>query len=547
MLLSTLLLACSDENGPGDPPEPKPEPERSTVPAAGEAQPATPVNDELEPAEADSVPQTVTEQSSNEPPPLPSFVDAQLPSLAALNAPEARLEIVVDGLERPWAFGFLSNRELIITEIKGRMFRYRLDTGERVELRGVPPVATSREQTGLLDVEVHPEFERNGRIYFSYAEANPEAADYFATVVDTAVLDGDRLVDVKRLLTAEPYGWSPSNFGGLLEFDGEGLLYITIGDRSEKTVAQDPTRLQGKILRLNDDGTVPESNPFVGDPTVDDRVYALGVRNPQGLHFDPVSGNLYEAEHGPMGGDEVNRIEAGANYGWPVISYGKNYTPQAMGFTDPAGDDPLMRLHLAVNPSLTIGEGTHRDGMEQPLYYYLPSIAASPLTMVRGPMFPEWEGDLLIGALKGAHVSKLDLDDGIVRSQFAMLGEIGDRIRDLGVAEDGSILILGQRGTLYRLYRPEMPDDRSLVPARPGEAIYKLVCAGCHDTGAAGAQRLDQPERWNPVLSKPREAVYENVIRGINSMPARGLCDSCTDEQLRQTTDYMIEVVLSKD
>lgn len=538
--LVALLLACSE------PPEP-PEPPSADEASEPQSRPA-PASHQPDPDGVESDPNATAEARRSETPPNESsIVNTQLASLVALNVPEARLELVLDGLERPWAFEFLSERELIITEIGGRMLRYHIDTGARIELQGVPPVATSRQQTGLLDVEVHPDFERNGRIYFSYAETNPDAADYFATVVDTAIVDGDRLVDVERLLTAEPYGWSPSNFGGLMEFDGDGFLYVTIGDRSEKTLAQNPTRLQGKILRLRDDGTVPDDNPFVDDPDVDDRIYALGVRNAQGLHYDPVSGNLYEAEHGPMGGDEVNRIEPGANYGWPVISHGKNYTPQAMGYTDPAGDDPLLRLHLAINPMLTVGEGTHREGMEQPLFYYLPSIAASPLTMVRGAMFPEWDGDLLVGALKGQHVSKLDLDDGVVRSEFAMLGEIGGRIRDLRVAGDGSIYILAQQGMLYRLYRPEMPDDRSSVPERPGEAIYTMVCAGCHDTGSAGAQRLDQPSSWDEVLSKPREAVYDNVIHGINAMPARGLCDICTDEQLRQTTDYMIESVVPND
>lgn len=525
---SCLAVACSDDE-PGRAGPPLPE---QSSPDQGESADTDPV--EQQPAAG---PQPTSKPSAE----TSGNAGAILPTLAALNIPEARLETVVAGLDRPWSFEFLNDDEIIITEINGTMRRFDRRAGELTAIAGVPEVAAGQQQTGLLDVALHPDFADNRRLYFSYVISD-DTGRYYKTVIDTARLAGDRLEAVERLLSADPFGWSVSNFGGVMAFDGAGRLYITIGDRSEQAVAQNGSRLQGKILRLDPDGSVPADNPFVDDPTVDDRVYALGVRNPQGLHYDPVTGNLYEAEHGPMGGDEVNRIEAGANYGWPVVSYGQNYTPEAMGFRADQLDNSLARLQLAMAPSRRIGQGTHGEGFRQPLFYYLPSTATSPLTQYRGEMFPEWEGDLLVGALKGKHVSKLDLDGGVIRSEYPMLTEIGDRVRDLKVAADGSIWILGQAGILHRLYRPQ--DDAAGAmpePARPGEAVYEFVCAGCHDTGASGAPIPQQPGQWTEILERPVETAYRRTLEGYGEMPARGLCDRCSDALLRRTVDYMLE------
>ena len=447
-------------------------------------------------------------------PGVPPAYQGDFPSLAALNVRNASVEQVVTGLHRPWALEFIDAQTALVTELHGDLLVVDLRDGSRTRIDGLPPFATDHDQTGLLDVALHPGFAINRRIYFSYVEADPETGRYFTPVVATAVLAGERLEDLRVLLRVEPYGWSPANFGGALAFDHAGFLYVTIGDRSEDAIAQRGDRLEGKVLRLHDDGSVPVDNPFVGDEAVDDRIYALGLRNAQGLHYDPVSRRLFAAEHGPLGGDEVNVIEAGANYGWPVITYGRNYS------------------------TAPIGEGTHRQGMRQPLFYYLPSEAISPITQYRGTMFPEWEGDLLVGALKGQHVSKLDLDGAVVRSEYPLLGELNGRVRDVKVHADGSIYILLQTGTLHRLARSEA-EAPPRAAGDPAE-IYGLVCAGCHDTGAGNAPRPGDTERWREIRERPREEVYRRVIEGFGAMPERGLCNICTDAHLRATTDYML-------
>ncbi len=441
-----------------------------------------------------------------------------LPTLAAVNLRDAGLERVLDGLTNPRSMAFIDENQLLITEIGGRLLRYELSVRKLTPIGNVPKVVTEHEQTGLLDVAVHPAFASNRWVYFSYVAGDPESGRYYLTAVDRARLVDDELVDRERLLTAEPYLWSPSNFGGALAFGPNDSLFISIGDRSEADFAQDGSRLEGKILRLRDDGSVPDDNPFVGDDDIDDRIYALGVRNPQGLFHDAVSGRLFEAEHGPMGGDEINLIKAGRNYGWPEVTYGLNYTGEK------------------------IGHGTHRTGTEQPLFYYLPSEAMSPLVVYRGRMFPEWEGDLLVGALKGRHVSHLDLDGTIVRSEYPLLREIDGRIRDIEVASDGSVFILSQSGSLHRLVRAaKSADGAGTEPvAFDAAVLYQFVCAGCHDSGAYRAPRPSVPEEWAPIQAKPRDLVYRHVIEGLGAMPKKGLCNLCSDEHLKLTTDFML-------
>ncbi len=447
----------------------------------------------------------------------PKPYEGDLRSLAALNIRNVQLETVVNELKEPWAIEFLGPDELIISEIRGRLYRYKLPTGPLQPISGLPRIATEAEQTGLLDIELHPDFKNNRRIYFSYSASDEETSRFFLTAVATAELRDTKLLGVHDILRAGPFSWSPSNFGGALEFGPKGFLYVSVGDRSEHMFAQQGERLQGKILRLNDDGSVPADNPFVNDETVDDRIYALGVRNAQGLHYDATYGQLFEAEHGPMGGDEINIIQAGANYGWPTITYGQNYTTEA------------------------IGVGTHKTGLIQPLWYYTPSIAVSPLAVYRGSMFPEWDGHLLVGALAGKHISKLDLDGTRIRSERALLGELKDRIRDIKVAADGSIFVLTQNKGLHRLFR--VPSPPATEKPDNSELLYQMICSGCHDTGASGTPQLTEPTHWTGILAKPREDVYRNTIDGYREMPERGLCYICTDKQIRATVDYILDRV----
>lgn len=450
---------------------------------------------------------------------VPPAYTGDLTSLSAVNIRDAHIELVLDGLNRPWAFEFLDPAEVLISEIEGRLLRYRFGEPAAVEITGLPKIATSQDQTGLLDVAIHPQYAKNRRIYFSYAVVDPAVDGYFLTKVSTAVLAESELTEIQTVIEAGPYGWSPSNFGGAMAFDTDGMLYISIGDRSEHDLSQRGDRLQGKILRLHDDGSTPADNPFVDDPEIDDRIYALGVRNAQGLDFDSSTGHLYESEHGPLGGDEVNRIVRGGNYGWPTITYGRTYAMEKLG------------------------EGTHAAGMRQPLFYYLPSIATSPLLVYRGSMFPEWDGDILVGALKGQHISWLDLDGDQIRSEFPILGELNSRIRDIKTAADGSIYILTQTGALQRLHRPPVTDTPAAAvdPA----LVYTLVCAGCHDNGAYQAPNPSLASDWDQILKQPLEITYRHTIEGKGNMPVRGLCEICTDEHLRATVDFLLERVRS--
>lgn len=323
-------------------------------------------------------------------------VRIKVPSVKVQNIDDAVVETVVEDLHRPWAFEFIGSDEVLVNELGGRMLRVRTDSGERTVLSGLPDIPTNSHQIGLLDVALHPRFQDNRRIYFSYAAADGTGNNY-ALVLDSATLAADRLEERKNVLIAEPYSWSPSNFGGAITFDDQGYLYLSVGDRSEQVVAQMGQLPQGKILRVKEDGSTPGDNPFVENPDFDNRIYALGVRNPQGLAFDAERGLLLESEHGPMGGDEINIIEAGANYGWPVISYGRSYTADQFG--EPGGEAHwLLQFHLATDPELDIGTEVRKEGMEQPVFYYLPSTAISPLAVVSGDMFPQWAGDILVGA-----------------------------------------------------------------------------------------------------------------------------------------------------
>jgi len=365
--------------------------------------------------------------------------------------------------------------------------------------------------------------------------------------VASGILKGSEITDLTFLLNNEDYGWAPSNFGGALAFDASGYLYVTVGDRGEDVLSREGDRLEGKILRLEADGSTPEDNPFVGKAGYDPRIYALGVRNAQGLHYDESTELLIASDHGPLGGDEINIIRPGRDYGWPTISYGANY----------ATTKPM-------------GEGTHKPGLEQPIYYFLPSIAVSPLTVYRGAMFPEWEGDILVGALRGTHIAKLDFDGGVVRSQQKILSEVGGRIRDIKVAKDGSIYILSQTTGLHRLYRKspeeaskanvEAPETKEAPPQsqqasqtaareaaiHPGKKYYDLVCSGCHSTGATGAPVLGDYERWKPIMDQPIALTRQRVLEGYNAMPERGFCYVCSDAGIMEMVDYMFEEALKQ-
>ncbi len=447
----------------------------------------------------------------------PMPYSGKLPSLAGVNIRDAVLEKVSGGFKYPWAMEFLPDQRVLITEFSGKMKILHLADSSTETVSGVPDIPSGRGQIGLMDVVLHPDFKENQLIYFSHAVRSEGDEELYATGVSRAELHGSQLREVKRIIVAPPFGKSPSNFGGAMAFDKQGYLYVATGDRSQRNDSQNPKSLRGKILRLLDNGETPGDNPFLDDPETDDRIYALGFRNPQGLVFDPASGDLYESEHGPMGGDEVNLIRRGGNYGWPRITYGSNYTTRM------------------------IGVGTAKAGLEQPLYYYLPSLAISPLEIYRGTMFPEWDGDLLVGALKAAHINKLDLRDGAILSEHRILTELNDRVRDIKVSPDGSVYILVQNhGRVYRLYRDPTGKGLETPRLRSGKNTYELVCASCHSTGLRQIPQINDPSQWVDRLSQGPEVLYSHSIDGLRGMPPKGLCESCLDKEIKAAVDYML-------
>lgn len=356
------------------------------------------------------------------------------PVLAAIsNAPapndsSVRVEVLADQLEHPWGLAFLPDGAILVSERPGRLRRIGGDGSVSAPLAGLPRIVATG-QGGLLDLALHPDFATNRRVYFSYS-----AGDGFFSGLGTEVahgeLNGDRLKDVRVIFRADPKAGGGRHFGGRLLFDQQGLLYISLGDRGDRDRAQDPADHNGSIIRLRDDGSVPDDNPLRKQPGARPEIYSYGHRNVQGLALHPDSGEVWSLEHGPQGGDEVNRLSAGGNYGWPVITYGVNY-----------------------GIGTAIGEGTEKAGMEQPIYYWNPSIAPSGMTFYQGDKFPHWQGNLLVGALKYRLLSRLILEDGEIIAEEQLLQGQQGRIRQVQVGPDGYVYLLTDEnpGRLLRL------------------------------------------------------------------------------------------------
>lgn len=335
-----------------------------------------------------------------------------------------KLDTIATGLDIPWGLGFLPNDDILITERDGDLFRYR--KGEALhEIKGVPEV-WSKGQGGLLDVQVHPDFKRNQTIYLSYSK--PDGNEKATTAILKATLENDILTDKKVIFEAKPYLGTRYHYGSRLEFDNNGFLFFSVGDRGKRD--DNPQYLNnhcGKIHRIRADGTIPKDNPFVDTPNAMPTIYSYGHRNPQGLTLNPETNEIWVNEHGPRGGDELNRIQKGKNYGWPVISYGINYSGSK--FTDL----------------------TAKDGMVQPEKYWVPSIAPCGMTFVTGERYPNWKGDILSGSLSFRFLSRLKMDNGKVVKEERLLQKIG-RLRDVKMGKDGYIYIaVEDPGAVFRL------------------------------------------------------------------------------------------------
>jgi glucose/arabinose dehydrogenase len=321
---------------------------------------------------------------------------------------------IAKGLDHPWSMAFLPDGSLLVTERAGRLRLIKGGTLLAQSIGGVPAVHTG-SQGGLFDIVLHPNFAQNNIVYLTYA-AGTAAAN--GTRVARARFDGSALQDLQVIFNAMPLKDTDNHYGGRMAFLPDGTFALTIGEGFEyREKAQDLTSDLGKIVRLNEDGSVPQDNPFIGQAGVRPEIYTWGHRNEQGLVFDAPSGRLYETEHGPRGGDELNIIVARKNYGWPVITYGMDYSG------------------AYVSPY------TQRPGLEQPVIYWTPSIAPSGLAMYRGEKFPAWKGDLFVGALAFKHLRRVHLEGGNVVSQEELLNDFHWRIRDVRAAPDGYLYV----------------------------------------------------------------------------------------------------------
>jgi glucose/arabinose dehydrogenase len=322
-------------------------------------------------------------------------------------------EVVVSELNIPWGFTFLPDGSMLITEKAGELIHFK--NGKKNTISGLLEIYV-RGQGGLMDIILHPNYSTNGWIYFSYASADGEG-EGGNTAIARAKLQGNKLVDLEVLYKASPNSKKGQHFGSRLVFDNDGYLFFTIGERGNRDVnPQDLTRDCGKVYRLNDDGSIPNDNPFVNTKDAKKAIYSYGHRNPQGMTLHPETGEIWTHEHGPKGGDEINIIKPGKNYGWPVISYGVNYS--GTQFTDL----------------------TEKDGMEQPIHYWDPSIAPSGMAFITSDNYGDWKDHLLVGSLKFQYLDLCTLKNNKVVKEERLLDGLG-RVRCVEQGPDGDIYV----------------------------------------------------------------------------------------------------------
>jgi glucose/arabinose dehydrogenase len=336
-----------------------------------------------------------------------------------------KVDTLYTELENPWGMTWLSDGRMLITERKGEILIFKDDkfTGEKVQ--GLPPVHNVN-QAGLLDIAAHPKHAENGWIYIAYAKHFEDSTA--ATTIMRFKLEGNNAVNQEELIVAGPSWKGGRHFGSRIVFDNEGFLYFSNGDKGNIPMnAQDLTNAHGKVHRIKDDGTIPTDNPFVDSVGAVASIWSYGNRNPQGLFFDKATNTLWEVEHGPKGGDELNIIQKGKNYGWPVISYGINYN------------------------GTQLTEFTEKPGMEQPVHYWVPSIATCGVTVVTSDKYPGWKGNILVAALAKQHIARVVLKDNKHIAEEKLLLGIG-RVRQVAESPDGYIYAITEAtGLLVKL------------------------------------------------------------------------------------------------
>ena len=323
------------------------------------------------------------------------------------------LELVVADIPAPWGMTWLPDGAMLVTEKSGKL--YHVKNGTKTEIKNMPAVYV-RGQGGLLDIALHPNYAKNGWIYMTFASNDGDGEGGNTKLIRAKIIDGG-LTQIESLYKATPNTTKGQHWGSRILFDNAGFLYFSVGERgNEKENPQDIKRDGGKIYRLNDDGSIPKDNPFVGQKGAKEAIYSFGHRNPQGLTKHPLTGEIWANEHGPQGGDEINIIKKGANYGWPVVTYGLGYDGS------------------------TISEVSEKEGVEIPIYYWVPSIAPCAITFVTGDRYTDWKGHLLVGSLKFKYLELLKIKENKVVDRQKIATDVG-RVRNVAQGPDGYIYI----------------------------------------------------------------------------------------------------------
>jgi glucose/arabinose dehydrogenase len=348
------------------------------------------------------------------------MLSAQTAMRSALH--DYRVMPVVEGLVQPWSLAFLPGGDMLVTERPGRLRIIRQGKLQPQPVEGLPPMFSGNNQAGLLEVMPHPSFASNRLLYITYSKPL-EGGKESTTALIRGRFENDRLTNVEQLFESVSRG--RGHYGGKIAFDNKGFLFLTLGDRQvppegdlEKHPAQDLSNHHGTIVRLHDDGRVPADNPFVKQANAKPEIWSYGHRNVQGIAIHPETGDVWANEHGPQGGDEVNRVLPGRNYGWPVIGYGVNY-----------------RTGLAIH------SGTHRDGMEQPAHIWVPSIGISGMIIYSGDKFPQWRGNMFVAGMAGQQLVRLTLKGQSIVGEETLAQGLG-RIRDIRQSPDGFIYLV---------------------------------------------------------------------------------------------------------
>jgi aldose sugar dehydrogenase len=345
-----------------------------------------------------------------------------------------RVDKIAEGLANPWSMAFLPNGDMLVTERAGRLRLVRNGMLQAAPINGVPEVKIT-VLGGLLDIVLHPQFADNRLLYLSYAKDHEDGRQS-TTAIARARFDGTQLHEVQDIFVANSWSVSPTNFGGRMAFGSDGMLYMTVGERQEEQRAQDGLDHGGKLVRLRDDGTVPADNPFLNRSDMLPEIYALGLRSQQGLALHPATGELWENEHGPMGGDEINIMRAGGNYGWPLVTHGLDYDGS------------------------TISELSTRADLIDPFMVWIPSIAISGMSFYTGDAFPLWRGSAFVGAMlmgrtpMTGHIQRISFsDEGVPLIREPILLTLQQRIRDVRPGPDGLLYVLTDHnpGLLLRI------------------------------------------------------------------------------------------------